>query len=74
MTEVNTSDELLTPQSLSALMRSTWTWDDRALRRDLAALLVDLAAARAAAASNAADHAEVLRGRALGSAAEFLAA
>ncbi|QNJ93381.1 acyl-CoA dehydrogenase family protein [Mycolicibacterium fluoranthenivorans] len=36
----------LTAEDLFALMRSTWTWDDRALRRDLAALLVDLDAAR----------------------------
>ena len=27
-------------------MRSTWTWDDRALRRDLSSLLVELAAAQ----------------------------
>lgn len=39
-------DGLLTPEPLSALMRSTWTWDDRALRRDLSALLVRLDAAR----------------------------
>lgn len=38
-------DALLTADSLSALMRSTWTWDDRALRRDLSTLLVQLAAA-----------------------------
>lgn len=37
---------LLTPENLSALMRSTWTWDDRALRRTLSDLLVDLAAVR----------------------------
>ena len=35
-------------------MRSTWTWDDRALRRDLAVLLVDVDAATAAATSD--DH------------------
>lgn len=39
-------DALLSPEALTALMRSTWTWDDRALRRDLAALLVDLGAAQ----------------------------
>ena len=38
-------DALLTAESLSALMRSTWTWDDRALRRDLSTLLVQLDAA-----------------------------
>ena len=26
----------LTAENLAAIMRSTWTWDDRALRRDLA--------------------------------------
>jgi alkylation response protein AidB-like acyl-CoA dehydrogenase len=36
----------LNAENLSALMRSTWTWDDRALRRRLSELLVDLTAAR----------------------------
>ncbi|MFI7503252.1 acyl-CoA dehydrogenase family protein [Streptomyces sp. NPDC049687] len=31
----------LSPDHLSALMRATWTWDDRALRARLAELLVD---------------------------------
>ncbi|WP_419668416.1 acyl-CoA dehydrogenase family protein [Streptomyces sp. 2-1] len=31
----------LSPDRLSALMRATWTWDDRALRACLAELLVD---------------------------------
>lgn len=31
---------LLRPDPLTALMRATWTWDDRALRRDLADVLV----------------------------------
>ncbi|MET7731952.1 acyl-CoA dehydrogenase family protein [Streptomyces sp. NPDC005402] len=31
----------LSPDHLSALMRATWTWDDRALRGRLAELLVD---------------------------------
>jgi alkylation response protein AidB-like acyl-CoA dehydrogenase len=35
----------LTPERLSALMRATWTWDDRALRRDLSELLADMTAA-----------------------------
>lgn len=39
-------ENALTPDRLTALMRSTWTWDDRALRRDLSSLLVDIAAAR----------------------------
>jgi acyl-CoA dehydrogenase len=34
----------LTPERLSALMRATWTWDDRALRRDLSELLADMTA------------------------------
>ena len=34
----------LTPERLSALMRATWTWDDRALRRDLSELLADMMA------------------------------
>jgi len=34
----------LTPANLTAIMRSTWTWDDRALRRDLARLLTALRA------------------------------
>ena len=34
----------LTPERLSALMRATWTWDDRALRRDLAELLAAMMA------------------------------
>jgi acyl-CoA dehydrogenase len=36
----------LTPRRLGALMRATWTWDDRALRRDLSELLADLMATR----------------------------
>ncbi len=39
-------ESALNAEDLFALMRSTWTWDDRALRRDLAALLVDLESAR----------------------------
>jgi acyl-CoA dehydrogenase len=34
----------LTPDRLGALMRATWTWDDRALRRDLSELLADMMA------------------------------
>ncbi len=33
--EQQTFADALDPETLSALMRSTWTWDDRALRRDL---------------------------------------
>jgi len=43
---VRDADALLTAEELSALMRSTWTWDDRALRRDLSELLIRLDAAR----------------------------
>jgi acyl-CoA dehydrogenase len=35
---------VLSPERLSALMRATWTWDDRALRRDLSELLTDVMA------------------------------
>jgi alkylation response protein AidB-like acyl-CoA dehydrogenase len=70
--------QLLTPDTLSALMRSTWTWDDRALRRDLAMLLVDVRAAAAAAASDDSPQGQVraqtLRGRTLSRAALFVAA
>jgi alkylation response protein AidB-like acyl-CoA dehydrogenase len=31
----------LTPQYLSALMRATWTWDDRALRHELGGILAE---------------------------------
>lgn len=74
MTDADTFEDLLTPEALSALMRSTWTWDDRAVRRDFAALLVDLDAARAARAlGDIPDHAEALRARALAAAADFVA-
>jgi alkylation response protein AidB-like acyl-CoA dehydrogenase len=66
-------EDLLTPETLAALMRSTWTWDDRALRRDLAALLVDIEAARSATDSGVDEHVEALRGRALASGADFVA-
>jgi alkylation response protein AidB-like acyl-CoA dehydrogenase len=36
--------EALSPERLSALMRATWTWDDRALRRDLSELLAGMMA------------------------------
>jgi len=68
---------LLTPDSLSALMRSTWTWDDRALRRDLAVLLVDVDAADATGTSadspQALVRAQTLHARVLSSAARFVA-
>jgi acyl-CoA dehydrogenase len=34
-------ERALTAEHLSALMRATWTWDDRALRRDLSELLAE---------------------------------
>ena len=67
-------DELLTSDALSALMRSTWTWDDRALRRDLASLLTELDAVRAAASEKNDAHVDTLRARAHSSAARFVAA
>jgi alkylation response protein AidB-like acyl-CoA dehydrogenase len=48
-------DALLTADSLSALMRSTWTWDDRALRRDLSDLLVRVQAADLVSAQGGVD-------------------
>ncbi|MUM06725.1 MULTISPECIES: acyl-CoA dehydrogenase family protein [unclassified Mycolicibacterium] len=50
--ETESLDELLSAEALSELMRSTWTWDDRALRRDLSTLLV----MRAAASHTGHDH------------------
>jgi alkylation response protein AidB-like acyl-CoA dehydrogenase len=68
-----TSDEFLTSEALSALMRSTWTWDDRALRRDLATLLVDLDAVRWAPTNDSAVL-DTLRARAHSAASRFIAA
>ena len=48
-------DALLTADLLSALMRSTWTWDDRALRRDLSDLLVRVDAANLVGAQEGID-------------------
>ena len=64
-------EKVLTPDTLTALMRSTWTWDDRALRRDLSSLLVDLAAARGDIADEAI--AKTLRARGLATGARFAA-
>lgn len=63
-------EKALTPDVLSALMRSTWTWDDRALRRDLSALLVDVAGANGPIPDEA--FAATLRARGLASAARFI--
>lgn len=73
-TAQTTFEDLLTPDTLSALMRSTWTWDDRALRRDLDVLLANLDAARLAAAGGEDVHADTLRARAHSSAGRFVAA
>jgi alkylation response protein AidB-like acyl-CoA dehydrogenase len=66
-------DHVLTADVLSALMRSTWTWDDRALRRDLSQLLVDLDAAKLIADDLGAGDAiaKALYARARASAARF---
>ncbi|MCV7282393.1 acyl-CoA dehydrogenase family protein [Mycolicibacterium flavescens] len=64
--------EALTADTLSALMRSTWTWDDRALRRDLSALLVKAAASNAATADDAVQKA--LRADALQEGSRFVSA
>lgn len=64
-------EDALTPGALSALMRSTWTWDDRALRRDLSALLVELSAARGDVTQDAIGTALHARGLATG--ARFVA-
>jgi alkylation response protein AidB-like acyl-CoA dehydrogenase len=61
----------LTAENLTAVMRSTWTWDDRALRRDLARLLVALTAV--GELTTGSDAHRVLRGRTLEEAAAFLA-
>ena len=64
-------EDSLTPDKLTALMRSTWTWDDRALRRDLSSLLVDLAAAQGDIADDVI--ATTLRARGLATGARFAA-
>jgi alkylation response protein AidB-like acyl-CoA dehydrogenase len=73
-----TADELaafqagLTPESLAAVMRSTWTWDDRALRRDLALLLTALTAV--GELDTGGDIHRLVRWRTLQAATVFLAA
>jgi len=74
VTSIDMFEDLLTADTLSALMRSTWTWDDRALRRDLAALLVDIEAARCASSGDGTEHADALHRRALAAGADFVAA
>jgi alkylation response protein AidB-like acyl-CoA dehydrogenase len=74
--ELGDVEALLTAESLSALMRSTWTWDDRALRRDLSTVLVQLDAARLVGQSDTGDEAvgTALRAQACAHAARFVAA
>jgi len=62
----------LTAENLSAIMRSTWTWDDRALRRDLARVLTELTAVRELTPGS--DIHQLVRGRTLDAASMFLAA
>ena len=62
----------LTAENLAALMRSTWTWDDRALRRDLARVLTGLTAVRELTPGS--DIHQLVRGRTLAAASTFLAA
>jgi alkylation response protein AidB-like acyl-CoA dehydrogenase len=68
-------DALLTADSLSALMRSTWTWDDRALRRDLSDLLVRVNAANLVGAHGGIDESisAALRAQARSVASGFVA-
>ena len=65
-----TFEDALTADKLTALMRSTWTWDDRALRRDLSSLLVDVAAANGVTDEAIA---RTLRARSLAAGARFAA-
>ncbi|TAM65168.1 hypothetical protein [Mycobacterium sp.] len=68
-------DTVLSADALTALMRSTWTWDDRALRRDLAALLVDLDSARQIAADDdiPASLSDAVQAQAYGAGSAFVA-
>jgi alkylation response protein AidB-like acyl-CoA dehydrogenase len=61
----------LTAENLTAIMRSTWTWDDRALRRDLARLLTALQAVEELDSDS--DVYRLVRGRTLRFASSFLA-
>jgi hypothetical protein len=70
--ELDAFEAGLTPENLSALMRSTWTWDDRALRRDLAGLLTRLRAVSALVPGGPVHG--LVRRRTLQEAAGFLAA
>lgn len=64
--------EGLTADNLAAIMRSTWTWDDRALRRDLALILTDLSAV--ASLKSGTDLHRLARARTYISATHFLGA
>ncbi|QIX53779.1 acyl-CoA dehydrogenase family protein [Rhodococcus sp. DMU1] len=78
LTERDRADllESLTAESLSALMRSTRTWDDRALRRRLSVLLVQLEAVRQLRSGDVACQPMVIEAaelRGLAEAGEFVA-
>ena len=67
---------MLNAETLSALMRSTWTWDDRALRRRLSELLTALTAVRelrTGAVECSAPALAAAESRVLASAGEFVA-
>ncbi|WP_174183737.1 acyl-CoA dehydrogenase family protein [Nocardia barduliensis] len=66
----------LNEETLSALMRSTWTWDDRALRRKLSELLTGLVAVRELGVGEVESPAAVIdaaEARVLAAAGEFIA-
>lgn len=70
--ELDQMQKGLTVEALSTIMRSTWTWDDRALRRDLAGFLTRLGAVRNLPPGTAI--LPIVRGRVLDEAQAFLAA
>jgi alkylation response protein AidB-like acyl-CoA dehydrogenase len=70
--ELDSFEAGLTSENLAAIMRSTWTWDDRALRRDLAGLLTSLRAV--AELDSAGEVHGLVRRRTLQDASVFLAA
>jgi len=70
--ELSAFEAGLTPENLTAIMRSTWTWDDRALRRDLARLVTALQAVGELEPSS--DLHRLVRRRTLHAASGFLAA
>ncbi|MET7773940.1 acyl-CoA dehydrogenase family protein [Nocardia sp. NPDC005366] len=68
--------DLLNADALAELMRSTWTWDDRALRRTLSELITELTAVRELQAGRVDCPAAVLQAaecRVLASVGQFVA-